>query len=190
MASGNGEVSSVDPTSYLTLVRRLNLMRQIVEFRTERNWTDSAGSLERTRQFFVARGAISYSPKRPLVLSRSGDEPLKAVSVFFGPPGSDQLVVFARRQSALNYTLIHVMGGQIKEGSMFAWVATDKIISPTKANREMPGMTVARSSSLTMDTRIPSIKTAIRLQGIKARTMRYIRFIPQGRCPNFRGRRI
>ena len=57
-------------------------------------------------------------------------------------------------------------------GSMLALAAADKIMSPAKANREVPGMTVARSRSLTMEIRTPSMKTAMRLQGISERTMR------------------
>ncbi len=119
MIGSNGDLEPADSTSYLALARRVNLTRQIVEFRGERSWAAGGSTLERARQFFVARGSIPYSPDKPFVLSESSDEPLRAVSVFFGPPGSEQVIVFARRQNALNYTLIHLIGTDATEVDVF-----------------------------------------------------------------------
>lgn len=103
---------TITPRSYFSMLRRLNLLRQVIGFRTEQNWDVPAMPLERTRQFFIARGTIPYHFHPPVDLCRSPANPFSGVSVFFGPPHSDQVLVFARRQTDHHHILIHLSGAK------------------------------------------------------------------------------
>ena len=105
--------------SYFSLLRRLNLLRQVANFRTERHWDAPHSPMERTRQFFHVRGVVPYHFEPPVELSRSPGNPFTAVSVFFGPPRSEQMVIFARRQNDSRYVLIHLNGGVKTEVESF-----------------------------------------------------------------------
>jgi len=119
IAPALGGTGTVTPRSYFSMLRRLNLLRQVIGFRREREWGDAMMPLERTRQFFIARGTIPYYFHPPIDLSRSPTNPFSGVSVFFGPPHSDQVVVFARRQNDSHYTLIHLDGTKKAEKTSF-----------------------------------------------------------------------
>jgi hypothetical protein len=105
--------------SYFSLIRRLNLLRQIAEFRTEHGWTKPGSLLERTRRFFHARGSIPYHFEAPILLSKYTRGELTNANVFFGPPGSKQIVVFAHRSLPNRNVLIHVQGDEVKEYENF-----------------------------------------------------------------------
>ena len=113
-AVGNGP--NVPGTqSYFSLIRRLNLLRQVAEFRAERGFEQPGALLDRTRQFFKARGSVPYQFEAPLALGSYGSEPFGSANVFFGPPDSNQIVVFARRSRNAHYTLVHIADGETVE---------------------------------------------------------------------------
>ena len=100
---------------YFTLIRRLNLLRQVADFRERHGWHTAGALLDRTRQFFRARGTVPYHFDTPTVLSKYSSGELRDANVFFGPAHSGQIVVFLRRSDTRRCVLLHVVDGEVSE---------------------------------------------------------------------------
>ncbi len=105
--------------SYFGLIRRLNLLRQVADFREKNSWDSAGALLERTGQFFRTRGSVPYHFDTPTVLSKYTSGQLLDANVFFGPTHSGQIVIFVRQSDVRRYSLVHVVDGVVTEYTDF-----------------------------------------------------------------------